>query len=126
MTTRAAIEAYAAEVARQFKPEKIILFGSYAYGTPTEDSDVDLLVIMPFRGRSTQKAIRIRRKIDAPFAMDLLVRTPATIAQRLAWGDFFLEEVTTRGKVLYESNHQGMGGKGRGRLHRRLRARSKP
>ena len=107
MVSRELIEAYAAEVARQFEPEKIILFGSYAYGTPTEDSDVDLLVIMPFRGRAVRKAIQIRQQIDAPFPMDLLVRTPATIAQRLKWGDFFLQEATTQGQVLYESTHDG-------------------
>ena len=41
------IRRYARAIADEFQPDKIILFGSYAYGTPNEDSDVDLLVIMP-------------------------------------------------------------------------------
>ena len=86
MVARKQIEAYAAAVARQFKPEKIILFGSYAYGTPTEDSDVDLLVIMPFRMRAPRKATQIRMKVRSQFPMDMLVRTPKRIAERLEIG----------------------------------------
>jgi uncharacterized protein len=106
IVTRRQIRAYAAEIAREFHPRRIILFGSYAYGKPTRDSDVDLLVIMPHKGRGGQKAIEIRRKTPAPFPMDLLVRSPQKIRQRLAWGDCFIEEILEKGKVLYETHHK--------------------
>ncbi|HUI87333.1 MAG TPA: nucleotidyltransferase domain-containing protein [Anaerolineales bacterium] len=77
--TRRAISTFAHQVAKQFKPHKIILFGSYAYGRPTKDSDVDMLVIMPFRERGEQKAVEILMATDPSFPMDLLVRTPKQI-----------------------------------------------
>ena len=64
----------ARQIARQFKPQKIILFGSYAYGTPTEDSDVDLMVVMNYRGSEHAKAMEILRAVRPPFSVDLLVR----------------------------------------------------
>jgi predicted nucleotidyltransferase len=103
MVTRRQIRAYAREIARHFRPQRIILFGSHAYGKPTADSDVDLLVIMPHRGRGAEKATEIRLKVRAPFPMDLLVRSPQKIRQRLAWGDFFIEEILENGEVLYEA-----------------------
>jgi predicted nucleotidyltransferase len=103
MVTRRQIQAYAKEIGREFRPRRIILFGSYAYGKPTRDSDVDLLVIMPHRGNGADQATRIRLKLRAPFPMDLLVRTPQKIRQRQAWGDCFIQEVLEKGKVLYES-----------------------
>jgi predicted nucleotidyltransferase len=105
MVTRRQIRAYAAEIAREFRPRRIILFGSYAYGKPTRDSDVDLLVIMPHKGRGVQKSIEIRRRAPAPFPMDLLVRSPQKIRQRLAWGDCFIQEILEKGEVLYETDH---------------------
>jgi uncharacterized protein len=86
----------------EFKPEKIILFGSY-YGKPQDDSDVDLLVILPYEGSSFRKTWEILNKIQPKFAIDLLVRTPVEIEQRLAWNDFFLREIMEKGKVIYES-----------------------
>lgn len=100
-----AIRRYARQIAARFHPEKIILFGSYAYGTPTPDSDVDLLVVMPTRNQLEQ-AVRIDEAIEERgFPLDLLVRTPKTLTERLRWGDSFLHEIMTRGKVLYEKAH---------------------
>src|SRR5437764_3778444 len=96
-----AIRRFARQVADQFRPDKIILFGSYAYGTPHADSDVDLLVVMPARNQLDQ-AYRIRRAVRAPFPMDLIVRTPTKVRQRLQEGESFLTEILTKGKVLYE------------------------
>jgi uncharacterized protein len=79
------------------------LFGSYAYGEPTADSDVDLLVVRPFEGHPFRKAAEILNQIRPAFSVDLLVRTAEEIDERLILGDFFLREVVTRGKVLYES-----------------------
>lgn len=96
---------YCQAVARQFRPRKIVLFGSHAYGQPTPDSDVDLLVVLPFRGSDVAKAIEIRSSFDTPFPMDLLVRKPEFIASRLKERDMFIELVMTRGRVMYESQH---------------------
>src|SRR3954466_12230163 len=95
------IRRYARQSAERFHPEKIILFGSRAWGTPHEDSDVDLMVIMPARNELDQ-AVKICQAVDYQFPLDLLVRTPKNLAWRLEEGDYFLREVVTRGKVLYE------------------------
>jgi predicted nucleotidyltransferase len=102
------IRRYARAIAEVFHPDTIILFGSYAYGTPQEDSDVDLLVVMPARNQLDQ-AYRIRRAVRAPFPMDLIVRTPARVRQRLEESESFLTEVVTRGKVLYEKDDRPLG-----------------
>ena len=98
---RQEIRRVCAQIARLFKPERIVLFGSYAYGQPTGDSDVDLLVVMPFEGKGFRKASEIRSQIDAGFPLDLVVRTPEEMGRRLAAGDFFLREVTEKGELLY-------------------------
>ena len=93
------------QIVREFRPQKIILFGSYAYGRPSPDSDVDLLVVMPFPGSSREQAAKIRGRIDTPVALDLLVRTPEQIAERLTMDDFFMREIVEQGKILYEADH---------------------
>ena len=103
--TRSTIRRYADKIARQFHPNKIILFGSYAYGSPTQDSDVDLLVIMPFEGKGARKATEILLATDPSFPIDLIVRTPEQIRTRIKLGDFFIREITQNGKVLYEAAH---------------------
>ena len=92
------IEAYCRVVAREFKPEKIILFGSFAHGKPTKDSDVDLVVILPHRGRDVRMATRIQLRVGAPFPMDLLVWKPGRYSRMQS----FNREVMERGKVMYE------------------------
>ena len=89
------------QVAERFQPNKIILFGSYAYGEPNEHSDVDLLVVMPAADMVNQ-AVRIRLALRAPFPMDLIVRTPKYLQRRLEDGDWFLREIVSKGKLLYE------------------------
>ncbi len=96
------IRRFARQVAERFQPDKIILFGSYAYGTPNADSDVDILVIMPAYHQGS-KAGRIRREVPAPFPMDLIVRTPENLRWRLAEGDLFHTEIVSKGKVLYNA-----------------------
>jgi uncharacterized protein len=91
------------DIVNEFKPDKIILFGSYAYGNPQDDSDVDLLVILPYEGSSFRKTWEILNKIQPKFAIDLLVRSPVEVEQRLAWNDFFIREIIEKGKVIYES-----------------------
>jgi len=109
------IQAAARKIAANFRPERIVLFGSYAYGVPDENSDVDLLILM--RGtRVHDRAICIRQAIDFDFPVDLVVRSPDEFDRRIAWGDFFLREIREKGKVLYEAADARVGQKGRRRL----------
>jgi len=111
LVKRIQIRAFSNAIAREFRPRKIVLFGSYAYGKPTEGSDVDVLVTMPFNRQQGRKSLEIRQRIPAGFPLDLIVRTPEFIAQRLAWGDCFIQEILDKGDVLYESTDPGVGGK---------------
>ena len=94
------IRALSAQIAQNFQPEWIILFGSYAYGTPGPDSDVDLLVVMPYTGHPAYQAAAILTAVSPSFPVDVVVRAPAELAVRVAQGDFFLREVVERGQVL--------------------------
>ncbi len=99
------IQLFSQQIAEKIQPERIILFGSYAYGQPSEDSDVDLLVILPFEEMPVQKAIAIRQRLKSSFPLDLMARTPAQIQQRLDMGDFFIQDIINNGCVLYEASH---------------------
>ncbi len=84
-------------------PERIVLFGSYAYGNPTADSDVDLLVIMQTDATSAERSWAISKLLlPRPFPVDILVRTPDEVRQSLLKGDPFLTKVLEDGLVLYE------------------------
>jgi len=102
-------------IAEKFHPEKIILFGSHAHGTPHEDSDVDILVVMAARNEIDQ-AVKIRLAVAAPFPMDLIVRTPEDLRWRLEAGDSFMRDIVAQGKVLYEQADAGVAAKSGGRL----------
>ena len=83
-------------------PERVILFGSYAYGTPSVHSDVDLLVILETDARPVDRYLAVSRLIrPRPFPLDILVKTPDEITQALAKGDNFIREIVTQGRVLY-------------------------
>ena len=120
-----AIRRFAREVGRCFRPEKIYLFGSRAYGKPHADSDVDILVIMPTRNQLDQ-AVKIERACDPPFPLDILVRTPTNFQRRLAEGDSLLREIVTKGKILYEKDDARMGSQGRSGSSRRAKTISQP
>src|SRR4051794_24733557 len=109
-----AIRRFARRIAEKFDPEKIILFGSFAYGTPHEWSDVDLLVVMPCYNEINQ-SIRIKLAFDREFPLDLIVITPVRLRRRLAEQWSFWQEITSKGIVLYEKGNAGMGAKGRRR-----------
>lgn len=121
-TPMSVIRRFARAVAERFQPDKIILFGSHAYGTPRADSDVDILVIMPARNQVDQ-ALKIRCAVPAPFPMDLIVRTPSNLGWRLNEAESFHTEIVTRGTVLYEKGDSGMGSKSRSRSPRGRTAR---
>jgi predicted nucleotidyltransferase len=113
-----AIRRYAKKIASKFDPDRIILFGSYAYGQPHEWSDVDLLVVMRAHDETNQ-AIRIINSLEAPFSLDLIVRTPEKIERDWRDGDWFLREVLAKGKVIHEKTDRPLGPQGRGRPGRR-------
>jgi len=92
-----------ARIASELQPQRIILFGSYAYGVPIPDSDVDLLVIMETDAPSQERSWAVSRLLlPRPFPVDILVRTPDEVKRALANGDFFMRDIVTRGRVLYE------------------------
>ena len=124
LVSRAAIRRFASEIATRFRPERIVLFGSYANGAPTQDSDVDILVVMPAADDVTQ-AVRIRMAVSAPFPVDLLVRTPNELSRRIELGDWFFREIISQGDVLYAAPDQGVDSKGRRRPSRRAQARGR-
>ncbi|HUT75852.1 MAG TPA: nucleotidyltransferase domain-containing protein [Armatimonadota bacterium] len=107
--TLADIQQVVQQIGERFHPRRVILFGSHAGGRPGPDSDVDLLVEMETSLPNVEQAVEIRRAVDLPFPADLLVRTPAQVAERLALGDVFLREVLTKGRVLYEGHDAGVG-----------------
>src|SRR5262249_20673812 len=109
-----AIRRYVRQITERFQPDKIILFGSYAYGTPHPDSDVDLLVVMPAHNPISQ-AVRIRLALEPPFPCDLIVRSAEKLRRRIEDGNWFLREITEKGKVLYEARDPALGSQGRGR-----------
>jgi predicted nucleotidyltransferase len=89
-------------IVREFQPERIILFGSYASGKPTRDSDVDLLVILPFEGKTFAKSLEILNRADPRFPIDLLARRPDDVERRYREGDPLIRDALDHGKVLYE------------------------
>ena len=91
-------------IAKEFDPEKIILFGSYAYGAPREYSDVDLLVLMPFEGKGFRKSLEILNRLDPRFSVDVVVRRPDDASRRYAEFDPLIREAFDKGTVLYERN----------------------
>jgi predicted nucleotidyltransferase len=103
------IKRYVTELAREFRPERVILFGSHAGGNATDDSDVDLLVIMNHRDDSTEQALKIRLRIPRKFPLDLLVRKPSEVRRRLAMRDTFLSSILREGRVLYARRGQRAG-----------------
>ena len=103
MIERRDIEQLGRTIAERFKPERVILFGSYAYGTPTRDSDVDLLVVMNHEGSAPRKAAEIRLSLPAHVPLDVIVRSPERLHERLAMNDSFMREIIERGRPLYES-----------------------
>jgi uncharacterized protein len=100
--TDEALVAIVHRIVAVLHPEKIILFGSYAYGRPSDDSDVDLLVIMETTARPADRYLAVSRVLrPRPFPIDILVKTPKEIAQALEKGDSFIQEIVSRGRLLY-------------------------
>jgi len=102
MVAMSVIAELSRRIAEEFNPDKIILFGSHAYGAPREYSDVDLLVIMPFEGHPFDKSMEILNTLDPDFSVDVIVRDPADAARRYREYDPLIREAYDRGRVLHE------------------------
>ena len=92
-------------IVQYYNPEKIILFGSYAYGSPNENSDIDLLIVMEFEGKSSRKSLEIWKKIKPNFSIDLIVRTPEDFVRRYDQGDPLIGDAVDKGRILYERHN---------------------
>src|SRR5260370_42463897 len=99
MTTSERVQEICDRIARDFHPDKIIVFGSYAYGDPGPFSDLDLLVVMPFEGSPLHQAARIISHVNPDMGVDLIVRTPAHVRERLAMPDALMRGIIERGRV---------------------------
>jgi uncharacterized protein len=99
------IKRYCEAIAAAFKPRKIILFGSYAYGTPTEDSDVDVMVVMPKKRYRRDLGWRIPVKVPPTFPLDVLVVADDRLQSRIQDRECFILDVTEKGRVMYEGSH---------------------
>jgi predicted nucleotidyltransferase len=96
------IHAVANQIANNFSPDEIILFGSYAYGKPTPWSDVDLLVVMETPKGELETSLEIVESLPPTlFSLNVLARDRRTIDRRKAMGDTFMREITSKGKLLY-------------------------
>ena len=98
------LEKIVRQIVEKFHPQKIILFGSRAYGKADKDSDFDLMIIMETKERVVQTAAKISASIDHPFPLDILVYTPSEVKKRLEWGDGLLYDAIKKGIVLYEES----------------------
>ena len=105
MDVQAYINELCNRIVDRFSPHRVILFGSYAYGVPNLDSDIDLLVVMPFEDSPHAQAVKIRRELESSMPLDILARTPEQIRERLEMKDFFMRKIVEQGRVLYEGDH---------------------
>ncbi len=106
ISAKTVLDRITEKIKREYQPEKIILFGSHAYGKPTRDSDIDLFIIKETKKRHIDRSVEVAEILDEEnreVALDLLVYTPGEIADRLAMGDDFIKIILNEGKILYES-----------------------
>lgn len=92
------------KLVQEYRPERVVLFGSYAYGRPDEDSDIDLLIIKDTTERFMKRMLTVRRILTDPkrtIALEPIVLTPQEVSRQLAKGDQFIAEIIEKGKVLY-------------------------
>jgi predicted nucleotidyltransferase len=104
VVTPGLLKQIAERVVHALRPVSIILFGSYAYGKPTPDSDLDLLIVMDSQDRPAERIRKVSDLFDPrPLPMDFVVLTPGEVRHRLNGFDPFLEEILAKGRVLYGS-----------------------
>lgn len=103
MNVDEAIQQVVDTIREGYKPERIILFGSWVWGKPDVESDLDVLVIKESQKSEVERIREVSRLVQPrPLPLDILVKTPEEVRERLAFGDRFLREIMERGKVVYE------------------------
>ena len=102
MENQKEIKKIVRQIARKYKPEKIILFGSFAWGNPTQDSDVDLFIVKNTKKAKGERLAKVEEILsDRKIPLDILVYTPNEVKERLSLGDFFIEDIVKKGKLIY-------------------------
>jgi len=103
-----AIMAIVGKLVSRYRPERIILFGSYADGNPRSGSDMDILIIKKTKKRARDRRIEVKKILDTPISLppvDAIVMTPAEIRRRLELTDDFIRTIMARGRVLYDKEN---------------------
>lgn len=98
------IQKISQKLQQEYQPEKIILFGSYAWGRPSKHSDIDLFIVKEARDRHIDRSVKVRKILDEEngmFALDLIVDPPGETKNRLKLGDDFIKKIITQGVLLY-------------------------
>jgi len=90
------------QIVKNYKPEKIILFGSFVYGKPKASSDIDLLILKKTKQRKVERIKKVLMETESHFPLEPLVYTPEELKKRLRLGDFFFENIIKKGKIMYE------------------------
>lgn len=98
------LKAVTKRIVESYDPEKIILFGSYAWGRPNEDSDFDLLIVKKNKKDFLTEQKKVRKIIDGEIAVDILISTPEEVKKRLDLGDFFFRDIIKKGKYFYDKS----------------------
>lgn len=108
MISKDDLQHWTESIVAHFQPNRVILFGSYAKGQAHPESDVDLLVIMAYPDRPFKMAAKIRRLLRRVVGyvggLDVMVRSPEELTERLAMGDSFLREIVEYGETLYDAD----------------------
>ncbi len=102
------IQAFTKKLVLKFKPEKVILFGSYVTHRISRHSDVDILVVMNTKLPTIKQEVLIRKAIPRDFPLDLIVVIPSYLNKRYEMGDPFIKTVIEKGKILYEKTNKRM------------------
>lgn len=102
MVTMAEIRDVGRRIGERFHPQRVVLFGSRTRGEAGDDSDVDLLVILPFEGRGFHKSMEILNHVNARFPLDVIARRPEDVTRRYDQGDPLIREALDTGTILYE------------------------
>jgi len=104
MNRKEIVDRIVEKIKRQYQPEKIVIFGSYAWGDPTKDSDIDLLIVKKTEQKHRQRMLTVRRILseeNALVGLDILVYTPEEIAKRLKINDSFISKILKKGNIFY-------------------------